>query len=217
MLWSDQRRKTRTTLSHLIDAINYGMDLFFVDRNSYKQKLLPPELLEIEKKENLNIINEGGYGEKGAVGIEEMLQHISLEKYTTILCAVGTGTTLAGVINACNSKQKCIGISVMKNNTDLNMQVKALMKTERQKDFILHHDYHFGGYAKYNQDLIGFMNRFYRNTSIPLDFVYTGKAFFALQDLIDKDMISNKEKILIIHTGGLQGNRSLAKGTLIFS
>ena len=199
----------------LIDAINFGMELLFIERSAYKEKRLPSELSE--NKENLYVINEGGYGEKGADSIKKMLESIAPQKYSTIVTAVGTGTTLAGIINATSSDQKCIGISVMKNNTSLYAEINALVKPDRKDDFKLSHEYHFGGYAKYNQELIDFMNEFYRKTSIALDFVYTAKAFYALNDLIEKEKISKNEKILIVHTGGLQGNRSLANGTLIFS
>jgi 1-aminocyclopropane-1-carboxylate deaminase len=201
----------------LTDAINFGMEILFIDRNYYRQKTLPTELLVMEREEKLYLINEGGFGEKGAEGIEEMLTAISLEKYSTIITAVGTGTTLAGIVKASSFNQKCIGISVMKNNMSLNSEINSLLNPHKQDHFTLYHEYHFGAYAKYNQELLDFINEFYRKTSIPLDFVYTGKVFYALNDLIEKGIINKKENILIVHTGGLQGNRSLAKGTLIFS
>ena len=78
------------------------------------------------------------------------------------------------------------------------------------------HDYHFGGYAKQKPELIDFMNDFYKETAIPTDFVYTGKLAFAIMDLVKKNYFLPGHKILMIHSGGLQGNRSLSKGTLIF-
>jgi 1-aminocyclopropane-1-carboxylate deaminase len=60
------------------------------------------------------------------------------------------------------------------------------------------------------------MNCLYKETSIPTDFVYTGKLFFCINDLIAKNYFSKKSRILIIHSGGLKGNLSLSKGTLIF-
>jgi 1-aminocyclopropane-1-carboxylate deaminase len=85
-----------------------------------------------------------------------------------------------------------------------------------KKSFSLIHDYHFGGYAKYTAELLEFMNDFYRVTQIPSDFVYTGKLFFAVKDRIEKKYFPAGVKILVIHSGGLQGNSSLPKGTLIF-
>ena len=88
-----------------------------------------------------------------------------------------------------------------------------IFETENGK---LYNDYHFGGYAKYNAELISFMNEFYQHTNIPTDFVYTGKVAFAIIDLIKKEQFNHGSKILMIHSGGLQGNRSLQKGSLIF-
>ena len=78
------------------------------------------------------------------------------------------------------------------------------------------HDYHFGGYAKFNNDLIHFMNNWYLTTYIPSDFVYTGKLFFAFTNMLEQDYFSPGSKILLVHSGGLQGNNSLKNGTLIF-
>jgi 1-aminocyclopropane-1-carboxylate deaminase len=65
-------------------------------------------------------------------------------------------------------------------------------------------------------ELITFMNHFYEQHKIPTDFVYTGKLFYALHDLISNNYFAPGSKILCIHSGGLQGNLSLSAGTLIF-
>ena len=75
---------------------------------------------------------------------------------------------------------------------------------------------HFGGYAKHQPALLQFMNEFYRQTGIPSDFVYTGKLFYAINDLVEKNYFPAGSKLLLIHSGGLQGNESLATGSLIF-
>ncbi len=76
--------------------------------------------------------------------------------------------------------------------------------------------YHMGGYARWTPELIRFMNDWYRQTGIPTDFVYTGKLFFALDHLIRSSYFPPGSRLLAVHSGGLQGNRSLPKGTLIF-
>ena len=80
----------------------------------------------------------------------------------------------------------------------------------------IYHDHHFGGYAKYSNELIRFMNEFYLQTGIPTDFVYSTKLFYAVNDLVEKKYVKPGSNILVIHCGGLQGNLSLPKGTLIF-
>ena len=105
---------------------------------------------------------------------------------------------------------------MLKNAFSLQKEIENLLSRPNLPDFELIWDYHFGGYAKRTSALIRFMNDFYTQTGIPTDFVYTAKAFFASFDLFKKGFFSPDNKILLIHTGGLQGNLSLPKGTLIF-
>ncbi|MEQ1676340.1 MAG: 1-aminocyclopropane-1-carboxylate deaminase, partial [Chitinophagaceae bacterium] len=100
-------------------------------------------------------------------------------------------------------------------NTQLEDDIKSLTGTVSPNLSIIE-DYHFGGYAKYTLPLIDFMNDFYRQTAIPTDFVYTGKLFYGVAALAEQNYFPPGSTILVIHSGGLQGNRSLSKGTLIF-
>jgi 1-aminocyclopropane-1-carboxylate deaminase len=128
---------------------------------------------------------------------------------------VGTGTMMAGLINASIQKQLIIGFSVLKNNREASKKIKTLVANNRQ-NFEIIHDYHFGGYAKKNEELLHFMNYFHEHHKIPTDFVYTGKLFYGVCDLIKKNYFAPGSKVLIIHSGGIQGNDSLKEGTLIF-
>jgi len=133
----------------------------------------------LKKYEDFYWINEGGYGNKGALGAGEMLQHIPhAEKYTHIVCAVGTGTTLAGIINASHNNQNIIGISAMKGNELLKEDILQLLPNE--KNFSLLHQYHFGGYAKHPPQLIEFMKNTWQQFQLPTDIVYTAKNFLCL-------------------------------------
>jgi 1-aminocyclopropane-1-carboxylate deaminase len=121
----------------------------------------------------------------------------------------------AGLIKGTSPSTTIIAISVLKNNFDLEKDIESLL-VNKEKSFQLIHDYHFGGYAKYKPVLIDFMNEFYHHTTIPTDFVYTGKLFFAVNDLISNNFFPSGSKLLVVHSGGLQGNASLSNGTLIF-
>ena len=201
----------------LVSAAGYGMKFFFVSRENYKTKILPVEILETEENKKSYVVNEGGFGSMGVEGAKEILMCCKKEIYTHICCAVGTGTTLAGLIAASLDAQYSTGISVLKNNYELENHVKELLgKTTRKNNFGILHDYHFGGYAKYNNELISFMNEFYQTTAIPTDIVYTGKLMFAVLDLVQKNYFPPDSRILIIHSGGLQGNASLKTGTIMF-
>ncbi|MGQ0738399.1 MAG: 1-aminocyclopropane-1-carboxylate deaminase/D-cysteine desulfhydrase [Bacteroidota bacterium] len=195
----------------LQQAAELGMEFIFISRGDYAAQKIPEHL----QNETNYTIPQGGYGVAGARGASEMLNYCDREKYTHICCAVGTGTMLAGLADAALPLQQVIGISVLKNNSQPEKDVKNLIKKENNNFRILY-DYHSGGYAKYNVQLIYFMNEFFRQTGIPTDFVYTGKLSFAVTDLVQKDFFPPRSRLLLIHSGGLTGNASLKKGLLIF-
>lgn len=195
----------------LILAREMGMELIFISREDYSKKKNPKYI----NNEEYFIISEGGYGIKGAEGAATISEFFVKENYSHICCAAGTGTMTAGLVKACGSQNKIIAISVLKNNLEFEQQIRSLIPDDNP-NFKIVHDYHFGGYAKQKPGLIQFMNEFYHQTSVPSDFVYTGKLFYGIYDLIDKNYFPSGSKLLVIHSGGLQGNTSLSKGTLIF-
>ncbi|MGZ3844607.1 MAG: 1-aminocyclopropane-1-carboxylate deaminase/D-cysteine desulfhydrase [Flavisolibacter sp.] len=211
------RGEMPTVLSHTLkDAISYGMELHFITREQYRKKLIPSNVYDQNASDKIYIINEGGYGALGVIGAGDILRRFDSTSYSHIVDVVGTGTTIAGLLESSVPHQSVIGISSMKNNYSLVDEINALVSPKNRERLVLLGDYHFGGYAKYSKQLIEFMNEWYRLTNIPSDFVYTGKLFFAINDLIQKDYFPPSSKILAVHSGGLQGNQSLPKGTLIF-
>lgn len=195
----------------LILARELGMELFFTRRADYQTKKIP----EAYNKSEYYIIPEGGFGDRGAEGAATILDYCTKEKYTHICCAAGTGTMTAGLTNGSHPSTQIISISVLKNNLSLDENIQQLLNG-KEKRFQVIHDYHFGGYAKYKPALVTFMNEFYAATKIPSDFVYTAKLFFGVNDLLRNNFFPPGSRLLIIHSGGLQGNASLEKGTLIF-
>lgn len=211
------RGEESTVLSPtLTDALSFGMQLFFSSREDYKNEKVPQSIFNFYYPEELYFIPEGGYGFCGVEGAKEILKEVDTSGYTHVVAAVGTGTMVAGLAAGCTPNQQVIGISILKNNLSVQKAIETLLPADKHHQFNLLHTYHFGGYAKYSNDLIRFMNEWHQHTGIPSDFVYTGKLFFAVNDLIEKNYFSEATKLLIIHSGGLQGNRSLPKGTLIF-
>lgn len=196
--------------STLQQAQEFGMKLIYISRSDYQLKKIPETIDATE----YSIVNEGGYGILGAKGASTILDYCN-KNYTHYCCAVGTGTMMAGIINRIQPDQNVVGISVMKNNLELETMIQELTRNNKENWQILH-DYSFGGYAKHQRALLQFINEFYRQTSIPSDFVYTGKLFFAVNDLIEKNYFPPMSRLLLIHSGGLQGNRSLPPGTLLF-
>jgi len=196
--------------SHTLKAAaSYGMQLIFISREAYKNKIIPEAINEQEHY----IIPEGGYSRTGADGAATIPYNKSM--FDTVCCAVGTGTMMAGLINGKSSNTEILGISVLKNNTGIETDIRNLLVNPNDT-INIDHRFHFGGYAKHKPELIAFMNTLYSQTGIPTDFVYTAKLFYGVQQLIKENYFLKGSRILIIHSGGLQGNFSLRKGTLIF-
>jgi 1-aminocyclopropane-1-carboxylate deaminase len=196
----------------LQEAIDYGMEIVFAGRSAFQEK--KNELLSQnqESTNGLYFVNEGGYGVLGAKGASTLMGDWS---YDYIVCAVGTGTMIAGILNAVAKHQKIIGIPVLKNEGTIHSEIAELLD-DKNANFTLLHQFHQGGYAKTTPDQIEFMNRLWAHASIPTDIVYTGKVFYAVEQLMHANYFNPNSKVLIIHSGGLQGNRSLAKGILAF-
>ncbi len=205
-------------LSHTLQqCLEFGMDLGFISRAAYAGK---------EDKEFINtivenygdaiIIPEGGYHPYGANGAALIWDAIGENNYTHVCTATGTATTLAGLLQGAGNQQ-IIGVPVLKGMHDMDERLNFLLGNAFKKEQLqIFNNYHLGGYAKKTPELIEFMNYLWRQHQLPTDFVYTAKLFFAIYDTIKNNYFRQGSHILCLHTGGLQGNNSLAPGTLLF-
>jgi 1-aminocyclopropane-1-carboxylate deaminase len=210
----------------LTAAMEYGMQLEFVSRREYREKNEPDFLNRLtDRYPGAYIIPEGGAGLTGIRGSEDILRSIDTGKYTHICCAIGTGTMFMGLIRASGPGQLVIGVPVLKGIDQLSalepgplstLEPGSLLSPEQSARTRFLTGYHFGGYARHPPELLNFMNDFYFKTGIPSDIVYTGKLFFAIRDSIIKDYFPKTAHLLLIHSGGLQGNLSLPAGILNF-
>ena len=203
-------------LSHtLIRCMKLGMQLKFVSRVNYKEN--GSELLSNLSTQfgDFIMVPEGGYNNEGAKGASLIMDVVNRDIYTHICTCVGTGTTLAGLLLKKKLHQQIIAIPVIKNMTDIFERLNFLKIEENNKPIIFN-EYHFGGYAKCTEELITFMNSFYEEEKIPTDFVYTAKMMYAVTDKLKNDYFQSGSNILCLHTGGLQGNKSLKENRLIF-
>lgn len=205
-------------LSHTLQAcLAYGMELKFITRHEYDQKEKSEFLAPINcSYPKYLIIPEGGYSSVGANGAAMIMDWIP-ENTSHICCAIGTATTFTGLLKNLNKDQQLIGFPVLKNMNDIEKRIQFLSTLPHTNlPFQLINNYHFGGYAKKNNDLIAAMNLFYEKYQLPTDFVYTAKMMVGVIDCISKDFFKKGSNILCIHTGGLQGNLSLETSTLKF-
>ena len=195
-----------------------GMRLRFTDRQMY-DRLQKPESSEILRREypDAVIIPEGGRGQTGRTGAARIAQMEGVGHFTHLCMAVGTGTTIAGMALGSSEGQELTGIPVLKGTQGYEPIPAEWMKDNPGSNRIkLLHGFDHGGYAKHSPALLQFMNRFHDRFNIPSDFVYTGKLFFAIARLSSEDFFVPGSRVLMIHTGGLQGNRSLPAHSLDF-
>lgn len=182
-------------------AYENGMKFEFVTREAYRKKTETAFIEQLKNKfGDFYLVPEGGTNSFAIKGCEEILIPED-EKFNYICSAVGTGGTISGIINSVKMHQKVIGFPALKGD----FLFDEIKKYTNSDNWSLNLDYNFGGYAKFNSDLIRFINWFYKQTNIPLDPVYTGKMIFGILDLVEKDYFKKRTKILAIHTGGLQG------------
>lgn len=198
----------------LKEAKAYGMELVYSGRTDFQSKK-EAILQSSEANTDCYFIEEGGYGIVGAKGAATILTENNTTQYDYIICAVGTGTMLAGIINAAEPNQKIIGIPVLKNEGSIESEINALLE-DKNRPYTLLHQFHQGGYAKTNAMMLDFMNRLWDAEKIPTDVVYTSKLLFGVGQLIKENYFEKDASILVIHSGGLQGNRSLPEGSLKF-
>ena len=189
-------------------AIEHGMALHFISREEYRRKSDPeyPKALA-EKFGRCYIVPEGGANYEGLLGCTEILSE-SDKSYDYICCACGTGTTLAGLVLAVKEeKPEFLGFSVLKGmdfQKEMDRYFEWMGRANKDHpNWEIIREYHFGGYAKKNADLERFVEWFSKEKQIPAEPVYTGKLFYGIFDLIEKNYFPKGSSILVMHTGGV--------------
>ncbi|MBS1586577.1 MAG: pyridoxal-phosphate dependent enzyme [Bacteroidetes bacterium] len=188
----------------------YGMQLHFVSREDYARRNDTAWLRSIAAQfGDPFIIPEGGANEQGRLGAEEIARIIP-SGYSHVAVSVGSGTTFIGLHNALPVSQNLLGFAPMKNGRYLENEIAQHLRADQDDNWQLFDRWHFGGFGKWNDDLLHFMNSFYEMNDIPLDIVYTSKMMFALDDMLKEHFFRPDASVLCIHSGGLQGNSSVA-------
>lgn len=208
-------------LNHTLSfAQQQGMQLVYLNRQTYAHKNNLAIQTELQQRYGTAyIIPEGGCNLLGVRGCTEIINNFA--EFDTVCLACGTATTLTGITLSLPNNKKVLGFPVLKGGEFLEKDIQNLLQDYLNsalpvpyKTFAtwqLISDYHFGGYAKVNPELIRFCQDFQRKHSIPLDYIYTGKMFYGIWNLLQKGWFKSGSQLLLIHTGGLQGNISIEK------
>lgn len=189
-------------------AKSCGMKIVYMNRGTYRNKTSYQVITQLKEKfGRFYLIPEGGTNELALKGCSEIINSLDIN-FDIICTACGTGGTIAGLISGLKNSQKAIGFSVLKGAEFLNNDIRKLLglyKMNCLNNWEIKMDYHFGGYAKFTPELIDFLNKYESNTNIKVEPVYTGKMFFGIYDMIQKNNIPEETTIIALHTGGLQG------------
>ncbi|NUO01450.1 MAG: 1-aminocyclopropane-1-carboxylate deaminase/D-cysteine desulfhydrase [Saprospiraceae bacterium] len=197
----------------LQQAAARGMHLHYTSRSEFQRKNNPDWIAALlEQYGDCYVLPEGGTNRLALDGCRDMVEEVfeqcagNLPHYYCVAC--GTGGTLAGIITGLNNTAKAIGFSVLKGGFMRDAVIQLLLDygVAPSDNWEIQEQYHFGGYAKTTPELFVFMKTFYREYGIPLDQVYTAKLFYGLFDLIRNGYFAPGSSIMVIHTGGLQGN-----------
>lgn len=124
-----------------------GMKLEFVNRQSYSSK----EELQAhfsERYPGFYWVPEGGAGLQGETGASEILDLLPINDFNRIFCAVGTGTTMAGLLKASQPNQLICGIPVLKWSEHDLLHLPFVSGEHSKTNYMLFTNYHVGGYAK---------------------------------------------------------------------
>lgn len=189
-------------------ATNCGMQLHYLDRETYRLKNTSDFLEKLQHEfPTAYLLPEGGTNILALKGCTEIVQDIPVP-YNYILCAAGTGGTLAGIIAGLAGEKQIIGFPALKGGEFLKEDIAQLIFSysgQHYTNWELQTQYHFGGYAKIKPELIQFMQYSRQQHQVQIEPIYTGKMLFGLYDLVRNDYFKPGTSVVVIHTGGLQG------------
>ena len=226
----EERLPLNPTLSF---AVQQGMQLMYLNREMYRQRNTPAlqEYLQ-QRFGEVFIIPEGGSNLNGVRGCTEIIDNAMptagyAYAFNHICVACGTATTLAGIALSLHEGQRAIAFPVLKNGAFLAQDIESLLTNYLASDLPTPYsspaswelvcDYHFGGYAKVNDELLLFSQQFTQEHGVPLDYVYTAKMFYGVMDLLKQGFFCQGDSLLLVHTGGLQGNVGMEERLQRFS
>ncbi len=212
----------------LSDVTQQGMKLYYINRKMYRNKHTPQVLEQLKQmitkarpfsnSEPYYLVPEGGTNATAIKGAAEIASFIP--DNTDFICVpCGTGGTAAGIISGVSSlnssensqKKTILGFPAMKGGEFLEQTIHSYLSNDLSPltSWQLLYDWHFGGFGKINKTLALFIEDFEQKYSIDLDPIYTAKMMYAIVSMAKNDYFPEGSKIVVIHTGGLQGKRGM--------
>ncbi|WP_206485154.1 pyridoxal-phosphate dependent enzyme [Thalassotalea sp. G2M2-11] len=195
-------------------AQKWGMKLIFVDRKTYRKRHETSYLAQLQQQfPNYFIVPEGGSNHLALPGVSEVCQELEAQtEFDTLITPVGSAGTLSGLILGDQGKHQLLGVAVLKQAQYLVNEINQFIGHHAQlTNWQLLTDYHGGGYGKFSSGDLSALKAFSEQTAIPFEPIYSGKMIVALLDLIKKNTFPAGHRIVLLHTGGLQGLHGLVE------
>ncbi len=200
----------------LQDIKQYNASIEFVDRAFFRELRDSKTLGEtLASEKDLTWLPEGGVT---TLGLQTMMEAATELPHDIehIYVPVGTGMTALGIalgIEKMGRSTQVKGVVVLKGAQYLENELKQFSEHSGYswpKNFTLTHEYCGKGFAKIDDALWQRMLQYEEQLNITLDPVYTVKMCDAFMDSLNKKVFHKHNKVLLWHTGGLQGRRRLS-------
>lgn len=197
----------------LHDIKNWGTQVKILSPAQYRRKDTPEFLEKLARGyQGYLIVPEGGSAPESVLGIYQMMEEIDLQypEADFLVCPVGTGATLAGIVRAKRPEQYALGISALKSSGHYD-RLRETWELENYDKWTVAEQWHWGGYGKVPVPLQDFIRNFQMKSGILLDPLYNGKAMYALIRYLKHGLFPRGSRIVFLHTGGTQGWRGITR------
>lgn len=194
---------------------SYGMQLIRVSRAYYQSRHLSETIQQLNNQfQGYLHIPEGGTCEAAVRGVSELdMRNTPNGPASLLICAVGSGGTIAGLIHGAESTA-VLGIAVVKD-LSLPQKIKQFLPADRLwPEWQLIQAVHQPRYGRFDQELWQFCQSF-ADQKVQFEPIYTGKALYSVFELIKSGVIPKGSRLSFFHTGGLQALKGLAYRGLI--
>ncbi len=185
-------------------AVSRGMELMYLDRETYRRKAEPDVIDSLQKTYgDFYLLPEGGSNAHAVRGCAELPDEIAID-FDVLCCACGTGGTLAGIAHGLREGQRAIGFSALKGGDFLNGDVAQLQQMtfgQASDNWTIDTEFHFGGFAKRKPELDAFIADFQARHEIKLDRVYVAKMLYGVFSLVERGTFAPGATLVAVVTG----------------
>lgn len=201
------RGEERPVNARILRMKDNGTHIHYISRAQYRLKDDETALKDFMTTQtdapsirDLFILPEGANNEAARKGCSELAKLVP-ENTDWLACAIGTGGTITGLADGITGRIRLLGIPVVRTGREPE---KLLSERKVPEDrFHIEHGFEEGGYGKSSRRLNDFIQQFTETTGIPLEPVYTGKLFFAVNELAKRNFFKKGEHVVLLHSGGV--------------